>query len=168
MDTNKEYIKMLDQFYSIYQKKDMNKVGCMLVVGIFLFCQVVFMALPYELAKKEGLDAQMLVTLILISVMPVTFYLSQFTTCMETGVKSFMYKKLKYLPVSEKMWRSYLFEKMGKFILKTVMGCGVLQIGISLIAFGGILPGTVIYLLVYTVVIPVIAGGTVVFLSTCG
>ncbi len=158
----KGYIKgqqgILDKFYKEYFTWSCINIGYWIVAGIFSFIQAVFMMLPYEQVLIEGRGDGFEFMMGFIIAFPVTFYLQPYISYNEKSNVGSVYSKLKYLPISFKSIKVYRFRKMLKFILRLFLICAVLQLGISLLAFHRILPGTVIHLVLYGFLVPFTVG----------
>jgi len=170
MLNEKEYIKsqqsIIDDFYKEYYTYDISNVGYWLVAGIFTFIQIVFMAVPFEEFYVNGKptfinasdDRGLLAMMAFLFVFPVFFYMQPFVVGNLNGRVGSIYSQIKYLPVSLKAVRLYRFKKMLKFVIKVFIGCAVLQLGISLIAFHRIMWQTFVYLFIYGFLIPFLVG----------
>lgn len=170
MMSEKEYIKdqqsIIDDFYKEYYTYDISNIGYWLIAGIFTFIQIVFMAVPFEEFYVEGRqniaatsnDRELLALMAFLFVFPVFFYMQPFVVGNLNGRVGSIYSQIKYLPVSLKAVRLYRFKKMLKFVTKVFIGCAVLQLGISLIAFHRIMWQTFVYLFIYGFLIPFLVG----------
>ncbi|MBE5946261.1 MAG: hypothetical protein IJP13_06230 [Lachnospiraceae bacterium] len=167
MMSEKDYIKsqqtIIDSFYKEYFTYDISNVGYWLVSGIFTFIQLVFSAFPMQQMMKEGLDKEFLGVMAFVIMFPVFFYQQAFLTGKESFVGGYgrvnsLYSIIKYLPVSLAALKLYRFKKMLNFVVKVFLGCTILQLGISLLAFHGITWANLVFLLVYGFLIPFFIG----------
>ena len=167
MMSKKDYIKsqqaIIDSFYKEYFTYDISNVGYWLVSGIFTFIQLVFSAFPMQQMMKEGLDKEFLGVMAFVIMFPVFFYQQAFLTGKESFVGGYgrvnsLYSIIKYLPVSLAALKLYRFKKMLNFVVKVFLGCTILQLGISLLAFHGITWANLVFLLVYGFLIPFFIG----------
>lgn len=170
MMSEKEYIKdqqsIIDDFYKEYYTYDISNIGYWLIAGIFTFIQIVFLAVPFEEFYVEGgqniaaasNDRGLLAMMAFLFAFPVFFYMQPFVVGNLNGRVGSIYSQIKYLPVSLKAVRLYRFKKMLKFVTKVFIGCAVLQLGISLIAYHRIMWQTLVYLFIYGFLIPFLVG----------
>lgn len=170
MLSEKEYIQsqqgIIDDFYKEYYTYDISNVGYWLIAGIFTFMQIVFMAVPFEEFYVNGElnfinasgDRELLAIMAFLFAFPVFFYMQPFMVGNLNGRVGSIYSQIKYLPVSVKAIRLYRFKKMIKFVLRVLIACAVLQLGISLIAYHRIMWQTLVYLFIYGFLIPFLVG----------
>lgn len=167
MMSEKEYIKsrqpIIDDFYKEYFTYDISNIGYWIVSGIFTFMQLVFSAVPVQQLLKEGSDREFFGIMAFVIIFPVFFYLQAFITGQERyanglGRVTSLYSAIKYLPISIKALRLYRFKKMVRHILKVLLICTVLQLGISLIAYHSITWQNLVFLGIYDFFIPFLIG----------
>ena len=174
ISSKKEYIEgqqqLIQDFFKEYFTYDITNVGTWLAAGIFTFCHVIFLAVPYgDFAKddfnKNYINGELAPIMVFIVTFAVFFYLLPYISCTEKGRAGRIYDKLKYLPVSVQALRKFRFKKMINFVVKVFIVCAVLQIGISLLAFHRVLLGTFIYLGLYGFVLPFLVGLSTVYFT---
>lgn len=170
MLSEKEYIRsqqgVIDDFYKEYYTYDISNVGYWLIAGIFTFMQIVFMAVPLQEFYVDEIptfinasgDRELLAIMAFLFAFPVFFYMQPFVVGNLNGRVGSIYSQIKYLPVSVKSIRLYRFKKMIKFVLRVLIACAVLQLGISLIAYHRIMWQTLVYLFIYGFLIPFLVG----------
>ncbi len=173
ISSEKEYIEsqqqIIQDFFKEYFTYDITNIGYWLVTGIFTFCHVIFLAIPYEDFSKDNfnknfINGELAPIMVFITTFAVFCYLMPYISCTEKGRAGRIYDKLKYLPVSVKALRKFRFKKMITFVVKVFIVCAVLQIGISLLSFHRVLLGTFIYLGLYGFLLSFLVGlGTVFF-----
>ena len=155
---NKDYIhrqhRILDKFYKEFFSWSCLNIGYWIMSGIGVMIQTIFMFVPYQEICKDGFDRTVIFYVAMSASTAVFMYIMPYTRFKDKGELGTIYNKIKNLPISASVLRSYRLKKVISFTLKLFCISFVGQMFTSLIFFQEITMNNILYPVVCGLVIP--------------
>ncbi len=143
-------------FFSELFSYSVDNIGYMIITVMFSFFVIIFNFMPAQEWVNE--DKKVIILCLCFVVVSVWEYLTPYIMCKDNNKMVAISDKLKYIPASKSALQQYNLKKLFKYQLKVFVLCMTGQLIAGLIAYKEIALINVLFPVVVSLLLPMIAG----------